>query len=63
MQWLLKKYKVDKYVHIREKLSLNNLNGYIGTNIKGWVVQMMGNLQFEFATLATSCLTSFMKVP
>ena len=57
------KYKVDKYVHIREKFSLKNLNGYTGSNIKGRVVQMMGNLQFEFATLATSCLTSFMKVP
>ena len=37
-------------MHIRENFSLNNFNGYIGTNIKGRVVQMMGNLHFEYAS-------------
>ena len=39
------------------------IDPYNGTNIKGRVVQMMGNLHFELATLATGCVTSFMKVP
>ena len=30
------------------------LNGYIGANIKGWILQIMGNLPFELATLATN---------
>ena len=32
-----------------------NLNGYIGANIKGRVLQIMGNLPFELARLATVC--------
>ena len=30
-----------------------NLNGYIGANIKGRVLQIVGNLNFELAMLAT----------
>ena len=35
----------------------NNLTGfvYMGANIKGRVLQIMGNLHFELTTLATTC--------
>ena len=33
-------------------------NGYIGANIKGRVLQIMGNLPFELATLATPFITA-----
>ena len=36
-----------------------NLNGYIGANIKGRVLQLLGNLPFELAILVTAAAFGF----